>query len=248
MEAEARRKAALEKIQQNIDSRGHHIYVVSGTPDPRFAYTIGLSRSLGFELILAGAIFYMLSDVSAIINAVASQLTAESVRQELNLEISSLGVFSLRSVHMSWVKALLLGALDFYQVEEVPALQIVPDQAHWTIDIPNLSEPWSSATAPAWKWLKEPWTLPVPEESMALTNLAALSGARITEAARWEDDYWEIFAGAGPDVEKSDTRVVPLGVLLATDDSLQPVIELSVGSSVWRDEVSDWHPWEASSD
>ncbi len=64
MQASAKRKAALEKIQQNISLHGHHIYVVGAGPDPRFAYTIGLSRSLGFELILAGAIFYMLDGVS----------------------------------------------------------------------------------------------------------------------------------------------------------------------------------------
>jgi hypothetical protein len=33
---------------------------------------------------------------------------------------------------------------------------------------------------------------------------------RVTEAMRWEDDEWELFAGPGPDVPKgSDTRRSP---------------------------------------
>ena len=246
MEGNVRREAALENIQQNISLHGHHIYVVSGPPDPRFAYTIGLGRSLGFELILAGASFYMLDDVSVIINDLASKLKTDTAWRGMQFEVSSLGAFSLGSVDMSWAKALMLGALDFYQVEEISALQVIPDRANWTIDTPNLSEPWNPATAPAWQWLKNEWTFHVPTKSMALTNMAALSGVRITEAARWEDDYWELFAGAGPDVQKSGTRIVPLGLLLTADGSLTPVADLPVGAALWRDEGSHWHPWSKS--
>ena len=236
----------METIRENISLYGHHLYVVAGAPDPRFAYTIGLSRSIGFELILAGAIFYMLEDVSTIINALASRLKADGAWQRTQFEVASLGMFSLGTVHASWAQALMLGALDFYQVEDVPALQVIPDEAHWTIDTPNLSEPWSPTTAPAWQWLKEVWVFPIPTKSMALTNMAALSGTRITEAARWEDDYWELFAGPGPDVKEDDTRVVPLGLLLTADASLSPVVDLPVGAALLRDEVSDWRPWGKS--
>lgn len=246
MEGNVRRETALKKIQQHISLHGHHIYVVAGPPDPRFAYTIGLSRSLGFELILAGASFYMLNDVSVIINDLASRLKADAAWQGVQFEVSSLGAFSLGSVDMSWTKALMLSALDFYQVGEISALQVIPDKVHWTIDTPNLSEPWSSATAPAWQWLRKEWVFHIPTKSMALTNMAALSGVRITEAARWEDDYWELFAGAGSDVQKSDMRVVPLGLLLTADVSLSSVVDLPVGAALLRDEVSDWHPWGKS--
>jgi hypothetical protein len=39
---EAERAKALRLIRRNIDEHGFHIYVVSGGPLPRYAYTIGL--------------------------------------------------------------------------------------------------------------------------------------------------------------------------------------------------------------
>jgi uncharacterized protein DUF4262 len=239
----SQRSVALDRIRQNIALHGHHTYIVSGAEYPRFAYTIGVSETLGFELILAGAIFYMADDVMRIINDIASTMKQQETREAQELDVESCGYFSLRQVDPSWATALMLGALDFYGVEEIPALQIVPDAAHWTIDVPNLSEPWSPITAPAWRWLRETWTYPVPSKSTVTTNLSALRGDRITEAARWEEDYWELFAGAGPDVSRDDTRVVPLGTLLAADQSLEPVVSLPVGSALWRDGISDWNLW-----
>jgi hypothetical protein len=238
------RERALNEIQENIARYGHHIYVVTGEQEPRFAYTIGVSASLGFELILGGAIFYMLDDVVRIINDIVAKLKSQECSKTSKFEIAELGSFSLREAHPSWVRTLALGALDFYQVSDITACQIVPDAAHWTIDVPNLTEPWSAITAPVWKWLHEPWTYPVPSKSTAATNLGALRGERITEAMRWEEDYWELFAGAGPDISKDDMRVVPLGTLVATDTSLERVLSLPIGEGFWRDGVSGWHPWQ----
>jgi hypothetical protein len=98
----------------------------------------------------------------------------------------------------------MLGAFDYYQKRDIPALQIVPDQAHWTVDVPDMSMPCSATTEPVWQWLHEPWTYPVPKHSTAATNLAALRGERITEVMRWEEDEWEIFAGEGPDVREDE--------------------------------------------
>ena len=47
----AKRQQALNNIADNIAKFGHHTYVVMAGNDPRFAYTIGISASLGFELI-----------------------------------------------------------------------------------------------------------------------------------------------------------------------------------------------------
>jgi hypothetical protein len=245
---DAQRNAALDSIRQNIADHGHHIYVVSGGADPRYAYTIGVSESIGAELILAGAIFYMKDEVVEIISDIAAQLKAE--HDQKLFEVVGLGSFTLRKADTSWVTALMLGALDFYQVREIPAFQIVPDEAHWTIDVPNMSAAWSAATAPIWQWLHEPWTYPVPEESMTATNLSALRGERITEAARWEEDEWELFAGAGPDIPKEETRVVALGTLLAVDNSLIPVANLPIGEGLWRDPHpgSEWHAWRKRDD
>jgi hypothetical protein len=242
VDAEKRRQA-LDLIKRNIAQHGHHIYVVQQSSIPRFAYTIGLRELFGAELILAGAILYFKDDVVAIINRIAAELRSRRARESSTFAIGTHGLFELRKVDASWVKMLMLGALDYYQVEEVPAFQIVPDTAHQTTDVPNMGKTWSATGAPAWKWLHDPWTFPVPASSTTTTNLGALRGEHITEAARWEEDEWEIFAGSGTDVPEEEMRVVPLGTLLATDGSLAPVVNLAVGEGLWRDEVSEWQDW-----
>src|SRR5262249_26286061 len=138
MATEAQKKQTLDDIRANIAESGHHIYVVSGgDPTPRFAYTIGVSESIGVELILAGAILYMCDDVGAIINDIALQLKARPDRRAF--EVAGLGSFTLREVHTSWASEFMLGAFDYYQKRDIPALQIVPDKAHWTIDVPDMS-------------------------------------------------------------------------------------------------------------
>jgi hypothetical protein len=61
---------------------------------------------------------------------------------------------------------------------------------------------------------------------------------------RWEEDEWEIFSGAGPEIPESERRVVPLGVLLEADKSLLPAVDLSVETGFWRDGDSEWNPWK----
>lgn len=243
MAPEAQKKQALDDIRANIARSGHHIYVVSGGSTPRFAYTIGISESIGVELILAGAIFYMFDEVGTVINDIAGHLKAQADRRVF--EVNGLGSFTLRKVHNSWATEFMLGAFDYYQKRDIPALQIVPDKAHWTIDVPDMSAPWNVIAEPVWQWLHEPWTFPVPEDSTAATNLAALRGDQITEVTRWEEDEWEMFAGSGPDVLKDDMRVVSLGTLIAADKSLVPVMNLAIEEGLWRDPDpdSEWHPW-----
>ncbi len=67
-------KPALEAIARNISKFGHHLYLIAGAASPRFAYTIGLGETLGFELVLAGAAFYDTDAVKRIVNAIASRL------------------------------------------------------------------------------------------------------------------------------------------------------------------------------
>lgn len=240
------RESALDQIRQNIAQHGFHTYIVTGGGDPHYGYTIGLSQSLGAELVLAGAYFYRLDDVSKIIKGNAAELKPSVSWETYKADLGSWGTFSFRAVHPSWAATLMLGALDFYRVKEIKAYQIVPDAAHCTVDVPDLSRPWNPTTTPAWRWLHEEWVYPIPQKSVAITNLRALRGERITEVMRWEEDEWEIFAGAGPDVPEAERRVVPLGVLLAADESLLPAVNLSVGAGFWRDAVSGWHPWGTS--
>jgi hypothetical protein len=248
MTNEPQKKQALDRIRENIARTGQHVYVISGGETPRFAYTIGVSESVGVELILAGAIFYMKDEVVKILNEIAAQLRAQRNREVF--EVAGLGSFTLGKVHSSWAEEFLLGAFDYYQKRDIPALQIVPDKAHWTLDVPDMSVPWSTSTEPVWRWLKEPWTFPVPKDSTAATNLAALRGERITEVTRWEEDEWEMFAGAGPDVTEAEMRVVALGTLVAADKSLDPVMHLAISEGLWRDPDpdSEWHEWRKRGD
>ncbi len=143
---------------------------------------------------------------------------------------------------------MLLGAFDFYKVDNIPSLQIVPDKKHWTIDIPDLAQPWTEFSQPLWKWLNKSWDYSIPKHSTAVTNLAALRGELITEAMRWEEDQWELFAGAGPDVKKEDMREVSLGTLLASDNSLAPITKVDIGQGLWRDpDELRWNLWETGS-
>jgi hypothetical protein len=243
MTNDAPQKEAMDLIRRNIERHGHHIYVVAQTANPRFAYTIGASESLGVELMMAGAIFYMKDEVVQVVNNIISKLKSRPAFETSPLAIGPLGSFTLRKVDSSWAKMLMLGAMDYYNIEKISALQIVPDKDHWTSDVPDMREPWSATSAPAWQWLGNPWTLPAPSKSVAATNLAALRGELITEAARWEEDEWEICAGPATEVSKEEMRVVPLGTLLAADESLAAAVSLPVGKGIWRDEVSGWHPW-----
>lgn len=185
--------------------------------------------------------FYTRDEVTKIIDGTITQLKAS--RDHKLVETDALGSFTLRKVDTTWARELMLGVFDYYQGKDISALQIVPDQGHWTIDVPNMSAPWSATEKPVWKWLREPWTYPVRKDSTAITDLAALSGDPVTEACRWEEDEWELFAGAGPDVTRGEMRIVPLGTLLAADASLQPVVHLTIGCGLWRDAASKWHPW-----
>lgn len=242
------RESMLKLIEQNIIQFGYHVYVVRAGTVPRFVYTIGLSEGIGAELVLAGSIQYTADNAKSIIELARQQLemggnTATGVKTD------DLGDFLFREVHPSWVDCMLLGAVDYYKNRRVNALQLVPDDAHMTSDVPNLSRVWNDIDEPVWQWLRKPWPYPIPPHSAATTNLAALKGARITEIVRWEEDEWEMFAGAGPDVDIADMRIVPLGSLMAIDPSLLPVVSLDVGSGLWRSADDDsWNSWVDTED
>ncbi len=236
------RAAALDQIRRNVALYGFHTHVIAGGGEPRYAYTIGLRQSLGAEVILAGAYYYLLNELPIIVKRIVAELKPPVAWDSRKVDLGSWGVFSFRKVHMSWAANLMLGALDFYQVGDIEAFQIVPDDAHFTVDIPNLGETRSPHAGPAWRELRD-WPYPIPMKSVGKTNLAALRGERITEVARWEEDEWELFAGAGPDVSEDERRVVPLRVLLASDQSLIPIVNLPIGRGLWRDADSEWHPW-----
>lgn len=214
---------------------------------PRFAYTIGLSSSLGAELLLCGGAYYSSRQVGEILNRVAQELRSLGGNGISAVRVDDLGSFSLGRVDNSWTRHLLLGAFDFLGTQTIEARQVKPDAEHWTLDVPDTSKPWDQELEPVWASLAGAWDFSVSPSAMAVTNLAALRGERVTEAARWEDGQWELFAGPGPEVQQQDMRVVPLGTLLGHDRTLLPVTKLQVGAALWRKADSlDWQPWTSS--
>lgn len=239
------REDALASIRANIQAHGQHVYLISSGPSPRYAYTIGLSDVSQHELIFAGGAFYSAAQVGAVLNRLGSQVRAGLPDLSQPIDCGDLGHFRLQAVDPSWTPLMLLGAFDHYGRTDVGALQVLPPEAGWTADIPDMTQARGRLGDPVWRWLDEPWTLPVAETSMATTNLDALRCEPVTEAARWEDDLWELFAGAGPDVPKEAVRTVPLATLLGLDPGLAAVVTLPVGAALWREAGdSEWHVWE----
>jgi len=237
------KKQFLALIHSNIIKYGYHITIVNSSTEPRYAYTIGLRNLLGFELIFAGGIYYLKDDLYAIFNSMIKSLDKGSNLREQKL-VNSLGDFSLKKVDPSWTKLMILGAFDFYKINNIEAFQIIPDKNHYTLDVPDMSKKWNPLTEPVWKWLNCEWDLPVPNTSTAITNLKALYGEAVTEVMRWEEDEWEMFSGPGPDVPKEDIRIVSLTTLLGIDESLHPVLKLNIGKGLWRESVhSQWNQW-----
>ncbi|HEY4118456.1 MAG TPA: DUF4262 domain-containing protein [Byssovorax sp.] len=239
-------KPALAAIARNIAQHGHHVYVVSGSASPRFAYTVGLVETLGHELVLAGAAPYSADQVHRALNEIAAHLGAGAAR-DAPVDLGPLGTFSLRGVSDAWVRELMLGALDYYPGRDLPALQVVPDVDHLTIDVPRLDVPWSAATEPAWRFSFEPWPHAIPRRSVAATHTAVLRGAAVIRAARWEDDLWELFACPSSEVSRDDLCVVPLGVLLGAHASLGPVVDLAIGEGLRREDgAGAFEPWRGA--
>lgn len=231
-----------EKIKNNINQYGHHITLVSDGAVPRFAYTIGVKDYLGIELIFAGGIYYMQEEIVAIINNIITQIKKFGIID--NVIISPYGSFKLSKVNHSWSELMMLGFFDYYKTNEVEAFQIIPDVNHITLDVPDMSLDLTSSSQAIWKWLSVSWDYLVPKNSKIITNIEALQGEKITEVMRWENDVWEAFAGAGPEVEEKDTRVVSIGTMLEIDPSLKPILDLEIGKGIWRDNTElIWHKW-----
>ena len=236
----------IEKIRSNISVYGHHISIVSGGPEPRYAYTIGLTERYGLELILAGGIYYLSNDVYTIINGIAEQISKADLAELENrlFLIDLLGEFKLELVHPSWSGITMFGVGDFYNRDSTRAFQIIPDKFHLTLDVPRMSREWSEEMEPSWKWLKMDWDFNISPNVTVVTNLGALKGETITEVMRWENEEWEMFAGPGPDVKKEEIRIVPIGLLFGIDSSLISALNIEVNKGIWREGMGhEWQSW-----
>jgi hypothetical protein len=237
------RAEMLERIRSNIARAGNHVTVVQGDESPRFAYTVGLTEAGHPEFLLAGANALTVDDVVRALNVAAEETRAGEIAVGSMLEVEGIGEFRVGSTHTSWRKETVLAALDYYSREDVDVLQLVPVGSIRTIDVPDASVPLDPGGEPVWRWMVEPWPFDVSPHSIAVTNLDALRGDPVTEATRWEETEWEIFAGVGPDTPEDEVRVVPLATLLGYDESLEPVTRLGVPGAIRRFPDGPWADW-----
>lgn len=237
---------ALKSIKSNIRKFGFHTYSVGQSNIPRYCYTIGLLDSeVGAELIFAGGIFFDLKKIGIILRECKKYLSSENSSKNGSFSIANYGAFNLKTVDNTWVNLLCLGATDYHKVSEVNFLQIIPSSEFKTLEIPNLSLPYDPIREPIWKWLSTVWNYDIPKASTAVVNLACLKGHQVTEAMRWEQDEWELFYGAMPEVKKSDMRMIPMGTMLAIDSSLERITQVKIGTGLWRESYQDeWNEWK----
>lgn len=232
-------------INKNISLYGYHVTTVTGGPCPRFSYTIGLEDKIGYELIFAGGENFSIEEINSIISDISTLTIGRRDFSEFDSYPTSLGLFFISDTHPTWNHLLTLGIFDFYQNKQIKIRQILPEQNSRTLDVPSLATEYDASAEPIWKWLTVIWSYPIPRSSVAITNVNSLYGQKVTEVTRWEDNEWEIFAGAGPEVEKEDIRIIPLAILLGIDSSLEPVVNLSIGEGLWRDaEELVWSSWD----
>lgn len=235
----------IQLIDSNIKKCGYHIYAIKDLgPLPRFEYSIGLKKELGFELILAGALLYTDKEVKTILDEIIVKLKEN---KSLNRVTVSLGTFSLRNVDTTWIKELMLGALDYYDIDTIKTLQILPEEEYFTIDIPDLSKKYSPENEPVWKWLTEDWIYDIPSSSICAVDLDALRGKVIVEAVRWDDDYWEISSDESNELVEENSRFISLGIILESDSSNKIIGTLSINEGASRIGTSDkWEIWGIS--
>ena len=237
------RDQLFDRLRSSIASEGYHVTLVQGGRVPRFAYSVGLTERGQREVVLAGVTSLSAKLVKRVLDEAVRASENGALASGAQLDVPDIGAFRVTEAHRSWIARLLLGASDYYDRDDIGGLQLAPEGALRTIDVPDMSHPWDAGREPVWRWLVEAWDLPVAPSSVAVTNLAALRGQLITEAARWEDSEWEIFAGAGPDVARDQVRVVPLATLVGFDPSLAPVTRLEIGEAIRRIPPGPWEQW-----
>lgn len=225
-----------QTISENIHRSGYHVVVVSGGATPRWAYTIGLSETKGRELLFAGGVSYLKDEMLELIAGVAKSEVDLAACQGPT-EIPSLLV-DVVPVGPTWSDRLMIGVKGYYGAPKL-ALQVVPRQGR-TIDTPRTGVPYDIDAAGPFRWLEGEWPYPVPRGSEVMVDVRVTTGAAVTEVGRWEQDYWEMFSVPREEIDKSKARLLPLGVLLATDPTLAAATELAVGESATREPGEPW--------
>lgn len=236
-------------INSNISKSGFHITVVSGKQVPRFAYTIGITEKFNFELVFGGGILYLKDDLVKIFHRIVEKVNSTNGGFFETIDLKELGTFSLVPVDDSWSKLLMLGVYDIYNIDKINAFQIIPDEAHFTLDVPDMTKTFSHSNTPVWKYLNSDWDLEIPESSQATTDLDFLKGKPITEIIRWEEDFWEMFHSDGREIPKEQRRVVGISTMLAIDHKILEALKLPLKKGLYRDKnETEWTFWNVNTD
>lgn len=237
------KKEFLKLIAKNISEFGYHVTFVNGGQNPHFAYTIGLHEKFGLELVIAGQ-FISIKAYENIFDLIVKKLeTISNINSIHDNKIFRNSEVGLLEMHSSWKKRIVLGAYDYYSINDIKAFQVVPSNEK-LLDTPDMSKTWD-INCPIWGWLDKEWDLSVPKTAHVVTNIQFLRGETITEIMRWEDGYWEMFAGATPDVLDEDVRILPFGTMIGIDSSLMIAEKLKNATGLWReDKNSEWQKWE----
>jgi hypothetical protein len=153
------------------------------------------------------------------------------IREEPELELVTLpglGEFALGPVHGEWLADLVPSG---YRNEATgtwrPVIPIAPPP---TVDIPDLAVAPSDGRDPAWRWLVREWDFDIPSDSHLVTTLGVLTGSTPVTIFRWEIDQWEALDKPAVEVDHSDARVAPIGVLSAIVDDWSLFLRLPVGA------------------
>lgn len=232
------REEFLKIIRNNIEKNNFHITLVKNGQHPEYSYSIGLLEKIGFELILAGG-FVSEEDNELVFNEIYEKLEID--KRIKNFNISNNKKFSLNVVDYTWSKKLMLGVYDYYNLSNMKVFQIIPENK--TLDVPDMSNEWNNQDS-IWKWIDLDWNLNAPFNSFVITDIYAMKGDLITELTRWEENEWEMFSMPGPDLDKDEIIIVPLGTILGIDKSLINCLDLKIGEGLWRESKEEgWNNW-----
>ncbi len=238
-----RKQEFINLISEHIENYGYHLTIVAGnSPLPRYCYSIGLLEKFGFEIAFVGGVLYRSDEIKDIIDKIIEQIKLDHSLSNFNLGI--LGNFKLQLIDKSWSKVMFDGIYDFYKSSNIKAYQIMPDEKHKTLEVPNMSLKFESKKQPIWQWLTGNWSYPIKQDSIVFTDIDALFGKKILEIMRWEEQEWEMFTSDGTEIPTDQKRAVSFGTILGIDNTIMPAMNLKLEKGLWRNEdKQEWNDW-----
>ncbi len=97
----------LHNIENVIRSKGYYVATILPVPQPGYAYTVGLTETLGFEYVFCGRSNFSGDDLKLIID-VACEIKAYKNSADQYFEVENRGKFRLQLANESWTKKTML--------------------------------------------------------------------------------------------------------------------------------------------